>query len=66
MSIKPTSHISKIEVGIRMPSIDLLYAISEVTGESLDYFVAGREDRCILKDTVQRTITALITLRDQL
>lgn len=31
-----TSYMSKIEVGSRTPSIDLLYAISELTDESLE------------------------------
>lgn len=60
-----TSHISKIEVGNRMPSIDLLYAISEATGASLDYLVAGRKEREVFKDAVQEAITILTDLVKQ-
>ena len=60
------SHISKIEVGSRMPSIDLLYAISEITDESLDYLVRGKEERRVFKDTLQVAIDVLLDLKKQL
>ncbi len=36
------STLSKIEIGDRTPSIDLLIEIAEVSGVSLDYLILGR------------------------
>lgn len=35
-------HLAKIELGLKMPSIDLLIAISESSDVTLDYLVLGR------------------------
>lgn len=36
------NHISKIEPGMKVPSLDLFIVISDVFGVSLDYLIVGK------------------------
>ena len=49
------SALSKIEIGDRSPSIDLLIEIAELSGVTLDYLILGRtpqEEMCI-RDSIE-------------
>lgn len=36
------SHLAKLELGIRSPSLELLVDLSHLTGASLDYLILGK------------------------
>ena len=42
---KLRSALSKIEIGDRSPSIDLLIEIAELSGVTLDYLILGKTQR---------------------
>ncbi len=37
------NHVSKIEPGMKVPSVDLFLALSEVFNVSLDFLIKGKE-----------------------
>ena len=61
------NHLSRIEVGLRSVSIELLIAISEVTSLSLDYLAMGREpDNARIKAELLGLAHLLIRLEKEL
>ena len=61
------NHLSRIEVGLRSASIELLIAISEVTSLTLDYLAMGKEpDHKNTKAELLAIAEALIRMEKQL
>lgn len=61
------STLSKIEIGERNPSIDLLIEIAEQSGVTLDYLIVGRTHGGNNKKlTLQSVITLLVELEKEL
>lgn len=61
------NHLSRIEVGLRSASIELLIAISEVTSLSLDYLAMGKEpDNARIKAELLGLAQSLIRLEKEL
>ena len=61
------NHLSRIEVGLRSSSIELLIAISEVTNLTLDYLATGKEpDNARIKAELLGLAQSLIRLEKEL
>lgn len=61
------NHLSRIEVGLRSASIELLIAISEVTSLTLDYLAMGKEpDNTRIKAELLGLAQSLIRLEKEL
>ena len=55
------SYVSKIENGIREPSLAFMSAFAEITGTSLEYLIVGKKGA---KDVKQLLGEVIATLRD--
>lgn len=60
------SYISKIENGIREPSLTFLTALSEITGTSLEYLIVGKKEVSDVKALLKDVIATLSDLEKQL
>lgn len=61
------NHLARIEVGLRSASIELLIAISEVSGLTLDYLAMGKEpDNARVKAEILALAEALIQIEKEL
>ena len=60
------SYISKIENGIREPSLAFLTALSEITGTSLEYLIVGKKEASDVKALLKDVIVTLSDLEKQL
>lgn len=60
------SYISKIENGIREPSLAFLTALSEITGTSLEYLIVGKKEARDIKALLKDIIVTLSDLERQL
>ena len=60
------SYISKIEKGIREPSLTFLTALSEITGTSLEYLIVGKKEAGDVKALLKDVIAMLSDLEKQL
>ena len=60
------SYISKIENGIREPSLTFLTALSEITGTSLEYLIVGKKEASDVKALLKDVIVTLSDLEKQL
>ena len=53
------SYISKVELGIRIPSIDFLMEVSDFAGITLDYLIVGKRNEKQINQ-VKKEINSLI------
>ena len=60
------SYISKIENGIREPSLTFMTAFSEITGTSLEYLIVGRKEARDVKAMLNGIIAMLCDLEKEL
>lgn len=61
------NHLAKIEVGSRTASIELLIAISELSGVSIDYLAMGKEsDNSRIKGEILELAQTLIRIEREL
>ncbi len=63
------SYVSKVELGLRIPSIDFLMEVSDFAGITLDYLIAGkRNEKQInqVKKEIHSLIDALYSLEKKL
>ena len=60
------SYISKIENGIREPSLTFLTALSKLTGTSLEYLIVGKREASDVKALLKDVIATLSDLEKQL
>ena len=61
------NHLSRIEVGLRSASVELLIAISEVTNLTMDYLVMGKaSDNVKIKAELLGLAQSLIRLEKEL
>lgn len=61
------NYISKLELGLRTPSLDMLIEIAEISGVTLDYLILGKESsNNRLKMEVSSLITSLEQFRNDL
>lgn len=63
------NYLSKLEIGLRQPSIDLWIEIAVVTGATLDYLILGKPqpvDKEQVKSELQSMIDALTKLKKEI
>ena len=60
------SYISKIENGIREPSLAFMAAFSELTGTSLEYLIVGKKEAKDVKQLLEKVIATLCDLEKEL
>lgn len=60
------SYISKIENGIREPSLAFMTALSELTGTSLEYLIVGKKEAKDVKKLLEKVIATLCDLEKEL
>ena len=60
------SYISKIENGIREPSLSFMTAFAELTGASLEYLIVGKKEGKDVKMLLKKAITMLSKLEKEL
>lgn len=60
------SYISKIENGIREPSLTFLTTFSKLTGTSLEYLIVGRKEASDVKALLKDVIAALSDIEKEL
>lgn len=60
------SYISKIENGIREPSLVFMTAFSEITGSSLEYLIVGKKAAKDVKQLLGEVIATLCDLEKAL
>lgn len=61
-----TSYYARIESGIRMPSLELVIQIVELTDYSLDCLIFGEYKTEKIKDELQMAINALSAIKRKL
>lgn len=60
------SYISKIEHGIREPSLSFMTAFAEITGTSLEYLIVGKREAKDVKALLKEVIAILSKLEKEL
>ena len=60
------SYISKIENGIREPSLTFMASFAEITGTSLEYLIVGKKEVSDVKALLKNAIVALSDLEKEL
>ena len=60
------SYISKIENGIREPSLTFMAAFSEITNTSLEYLIIGKKEGRDVKKLLKEVIAALCEMEKEL
>ena len=61
-----TSYYARIESGIRMPPLELVIQIVELTDYSLDCLIFGEYRTCRIKDELQIAINTLAAIKKKL
>ena len=61
-----TSYYARIESGVRMPSLELVIQIVELTDYSLDCLIFGEYRTCRIKDELQMAINTLAAIKKKL
>lgn len=63
------NYLSKLEIGLRQPSIDLWFEIGVVTGATLDHLILGKPvptDKEQIKSDLQSMIDRLTQLKEEM
>ena len=60
------AYISKIENGIREPSLVFMSTFSEITGASLEYLIVGKKEAKDVKQLLGKAIAALCDMEKEL
>lgn len=63
------NYLSKLEIGLRQPSIDLWIEIAVVTGATLDYLILGKQqtvDKEQVKSQLQSMIDVMTKLKKEI